>query len=247
MNYETIEIENKLIEKINFTDTQKKAIIKKAINLSLQKVENTINSWQKRNKLQILSDFLLGDIAKLCYKNFLEANNIVVIDYDQIRNDKFKNPDKFDLKINVIELEIKSSLEKYTIDLSTIVNKRRIIDNKNSCHEREHDIVCQVFFVPKILTGLQKSKEYEENMKSLDYNNENKIKMCNLILNEFDIYLLGWVDRKTLNLNKEIVKISNDKTNSKEREYGNFFIKNAFNNSELIKILENNNVKKLKF
>ena len=77
--------------------------------------------------------------------------------------------------------------------------------------------------------------------------NENKIKMCNLILNEFDIYLLGWVDRKTLNLNKEIVKISNDKTNSKEREYGNFFIKNAFNNSELIKILENNNVKKLKF
>lgn len=37
MNYETIEIENKLIEKINFTDTQKKAIIKKAINLSLQK------------------------------------------------------------------------------------------------------------------------------------------------------------------------------------------------------------------
>ncbi len=32
-----------------------------------------------------------------------------------------------------------------------------------------------------------------------------------------------------------------------KREYGNFFIKNAFNNSELIKILENNNVKKLKF
>ena len=56
----------------------------------------------------------MGDIAKLCYKNFLEANNIVVIDYDQIRNDKFKNPDKFDLKINEIELEIKSSLEKYT-------------------------------------------------------------------------------------------------------------------------------------
>ena len=63
-----------------------------------------------------------------------------------------------------------------TIHLSNIVNKRRIIDNKNSCHEREHDIVCQVFFVPKILTGLQKSKEYEENMKSLDYNNVKKLK-----------------------------------------------------------------------
>ena len=150
MNYKEIIFQNnqKIISYLDLTNKEKKLLVFEALNNSIKKIDNTINTWQKRNKIQILSDFLIGDLAKLCYKKFLIDNNLNVTDFDSVRQDNFKNHDRFDLSYSNNNIEVKSSLEKYTCDLEMIVNKRRIIDNKYSTHINKANVILQVFFCP---------------------------------------------------------------------------------------------------
>lgn len=137
-------------------------------------------------------------------------------------------------------------MEKYSLNLETIINKRRIIDNKNSCHSNSHDIVCQVFFIPKNNEYLEKAKQYELSLNKLPFDETHIKLICNIIYQNFDIYLLGWTDKKNLHNIKETFSVKNSESNSIKREYGNFFIKNAFNNCDLINFLKNQHINHIK-
>lgn len=236
MNFQSKQIlKNRNIEYSTLTGNQKLDLIRDAYRISNKKINFTVNTWQKRTKLQILSDFWVGDLAKIVVKNYLQENGLLVTDYDSIRTDNFKLADQFDLKVNDLEIEIKSSIEKYSKDLTLIINKRRIIDNKHLSHENQSNIVIQVFFVPK---DLNIAKKFETEMANLAWNNENIKKIAKILELQFEIYIMGWTTRQELKNVNDIFTVSNVESDAKARSYSNFTLDKCFNMDQLLNLLK---------
>lgn len=206
-----------------------KICLESARNTSLKKLINTIDTWQTRHPNAKVLDLLFGDYAKNVVKQYIlfKNANIKIIEYDQIKSDIFVNRDLFDLKIGEDEIEVKSSLEKYTRDLPTINTKRNIIVNRHSSHVSEARYIFQVFYIPKDLKSFIAMEEINAE-KSRRFNKdlfEEHLKIFSL--DHMDVYICGWIinDKKA----KDSFGVSNSKTGAKFRSYASMPINESQN------------------
>lgn len=224
--------------------------IESAKQTALLKCGNTFDSWQKRTDFERFINIFYGDLAKNLIKNLIQHNlknmnvNINnIIEYDEVRNDNFKYPDKYDLilcakkdenKQTKIEIEVKSSLEKYItkeVDIKNL-NNRRIIFNLENEHENITDVIMQIFF-------------FCEDNKLENLNNEFKNKSLNEVdeyfnkLKELKVfaYFMGYINKKMqidLKKSQKEFIVSQGETKNFERKYGDFLVKNAKKPEEFI-------------
>lgn len=220
-----------------------------AYKTAFLKSNYTEDTWQKRpNKYSKFVDIYYGDFAKNIVKAFLLNKNsdLDLIEFDLVRDDDFKNHDDYDLKLAGKEIEIKSSLEKYSKSTLTLLDNRRIIVNVGGSHETISDFVVQVFFVPNNLRRF----EYIENQNRRNPNlsEEEVKKLCKeearYSVDETTIYLVGWIDKQQeINAIQEAKQykhgfgLKNYKSNAGYRKYANVLIKDSKHMDELVDVL----------
>lgn len=155
-------ITKKDIIKIKILDITDEANFAFVTSIKKSKKENTANTWQsKRSSFKKFTDLFPGDLAKNIVRFILEQKGLIVQDYDKIRTDDFRFNDKFDLKFKDKEIEVKSSIEKYSNDIENLIVNRRYIVYPN---RNISDLIFQVFYVFENQTG----KDFFNDMEQLD-------------------------------------------------------------------------------
>lgn len=185
--FEVIDIDRKNIFILEDKDVYKD-IINICFKSAILKTHNTYNSWKKRNKNEIFYNLIVGDVAKKIIGTYLKQNGITCIDYDEIRNDNFKLPDHFDLKYNNIQIEVKSSIEKYTLDLNTLLNNRRIINNHHHNHINKSEVIIQVFFMPSKLNMIK----HLDIILNSEFSKESTRGIANFVFNHLQPLVVGY-------------------------------------------------------
>ena len=238
-----------MFEKINILNSYfykcDNKLIKDEINWAYITAKNKFNftkDFWPRGCLTRFFDFFFGDLAKNIVKVFLLSQNpnLKIIEYDQVRIDNFEKPDEYDLKIGDFEIEVKSSLEKYTDKLETMLNERRIIIGLYKPNEPIPDYRVQVFFIPMKLDNywdfMQKNK-----CRCMKYSVHEDfiLKKIPAMLDEIDIFIAGWIKKddesRMLALkNRGILRMKNFKLGKSHREYLNFFIKDTRKLDDLV-------------
>lgn len=232
----TIELKDLVLIELDLSNKEILDEINFAIKTAKQKSikNNTQNTWQKnRSSLKKFTDLFPGDLAKnLVRKQILEKFNIELIDYDKIRTDDFQNNDLFDLKYKSKEIEVKSSIEKYTNKLENLIKNRRIIVYST---RKITDIVFQVFYIFENFDG----KKFFVDMEILNENefkntyNINSIKDFVKLFLKYSpkAYIMGFMNKKQI---KEIISEGKNITlqnsqiiGEKKRDYGDLFISRA--------------------
>jgi len=132
-------------------------------------IENVIRKFNyvhktmmySRTPVELLDNLFMGDIAKNSLLFFLQSNcNCNVIDFDEIRDDNFENPDPgWDIIAgnNNIKIEVKSSIPPNNESYISIINNRDIKitashDSGNTWiypESLESDIHVQIYFYAK--------------------------------------------------------------------------------------------------
>ncbi len=213
------------------------------------KTKNTHDSWQKRTICKKFTNLFLGDLAKNLFKTYLMIlrpyyfkDNIV--EYDLIRTDTFKNPDKFDLKIvkgnKECTIEVKSSGEKYSSNPNNLLN-RRIIINFGNEHQHFECMAVQILFVPTNLDFFQ-NEDYPDCKNS---NNEYFDKFVNNYINQFhqqniQAYIVGCADKEMQEKAvSELIKIQNQNANAEQRSYADLQVSNSYSLDNFLNSLDN--------
>lgn len=221
-----------------------------AAKTAFYKASYTADTWQKRpNKYAKFVDIFYGDFAKNIVRSFIESNaaNLEIVEYDLIRTDDFKNHDLFDLKVKGREIEVKSSLEKYTKSTNEIYDNRRIIVNVYGSHETLSDFVVQVFFVPNDLRRFEVIENFnKQNPNMTDEQTKSKCREeMDYACGSTSIYVCGWINKEMeLNAIKEAKSgssfgVKNYGSNARFRRYANVMIKDSKHMDELISVLQN--------
>lgn len=196
-----------------------------ALETAEKKACNTFDSWKKRTIEQRFLDIFIGDLAKCIVKRELISRFPKIVDYlteyDLVRRDNFKNNDEFDLKVlNIYNIEIKSSFEKYSTDLNIINNSRNIIVNKNNCHENQSDFIFQVIYIHSDLNWFKKISNGTKKFKNiLELKNEIIDNIKNI-----DIYIAGFVNKVDVLMLHDTFVVDGASNNDKKREYLKFKI-----------------------
>lgn len=244
--FKKINVRNSYFYKVNVTNL--KEDLNWAYITASNKFNHTMDHWS-RGCLTKFFDFYFGDLAKNIVKKFIisKDNLLRIVEYDQVREDNFEKPDLYDLMIGNLEIEVKSSLEKYTNNLDDIYINRRIIIGLYTTNINVPDYRIQVFFVPNEYDGfwdfMQKDK-----CKCNDLNKHKEFILEKLpeLINNLNIYIAGWINRENESIKMQdsdnTLKISNDEFDSTQREYINFFIRETNPLDDLV----NNIRKKLK-
>ena len=207
----------------------------RANNTALKKLAHTVDTWQDRGAVDKYIDLFTGDLAVLCVESFLIKNGLPresVIIYDVYRvvkgvDPEFKYPGKWDIMVcSNIKLEVKSSIEKYSPNLSVIVKRRRIIAYPG--REKEVDIYVQVFYIPEPLDIGWRLEDPRE--LSLDDARE--------LLTRLDkAYLMGWATREDLE-KRTVISIIGRTSRERSRDYRNLRIEEARPMDDLIRYLK---------
>lgn len=217
----------KVIDNENYT-----RCLEWAVFTANEKLKNTADTWQLRNPNAKIVDILSGDLAKNIVKQFIEENSEhEVIEFDAIRDDNFVNTDAFDLMIGEYEIEVKSSLEKYSKDVNILYTKRNIIINQHHSHLTKSRYIFQVFYVPNDLSSFKKIEKLNKNGDA-EFSTELFENHLNLFaLENLDVYICGWVDQYSIQTNQSY-GISNLSTQASYRSYTKLLIENS-NNPDL--------------
>ncbi len=245
-----IRVSNSYFYKAIFSSELKDAALW-AKETAFKKANYTEDTWQRRpNKFSKFVDIYYGDFAKNIVKLFLksQSQSLSLTEYDLIRDDEFKQHDLFDLKLLSKEIEIKSSLEKYTKSTLDLFEKRRIIVNVGNAHETLSDFVVQVFFVPEDLRRYEVIEN--QNKKRTSLTDSELEKLCidemNYSLTKTTIYIAGWIDKaKEMEAIAEAKQykhgfgLKNYSSNANYRKYANVLIKDSKHMDELVSVLEN--------
>lgn len=223
----------------------KQELIEEVKIIATNKFNFTKDYWE-RGCITRFFDFFFGDLAKKLVGLFLiqKDNTLDIIDYDDIRDDNFQYPDKFDLKVKNYEIEIKSSLEKYTNSEEIVYNKRRIIIGLyyNKTHIPDYRV--QVFFIPKDVLNFWDFMQ-KDGCKCLNFSNHSNFidSKIHTILDDVRIFLMGWIRKedeiKKINSMQEKLKVFNNASQTSEREYINFFLNETRGLDELVIELQN--------
>ncbi|MCF7559410.1 hypothetical protein L3X39_02085 [Sabulilitoribacter multivorans] len=190
--------------------------------------ENTANTWQpKRSPFKKFTDLFPGDLAKNIVRFLLEQKNLIIQDYDKIRTDNFRFNDKFDLKFNNKEIEVKSSIEKYSNDIQNLIVNRRYIVYPN---RNISDLIFQVFYIFENQNG----KEFFNDMEQLDeksFISKYSLSSKKVFVQKFVefspcAYVMGFITKSmALQKKNDVFVYSNDSIKEdNNRSYIDFFI-----------------------
>ena len=118
-----------------------------AVSFSMRKLGFTVDTWQERNVGNRDADIVMGDIAKESLKQYLRGRNIEVEDYDEIRDDEFRNPAPWNLRIidenGRRTIEIKSSLDRYIPQLDRLIDEFNML----AYPDQQRNLIVQVYFI----------------------------------------------------------------------------------------------------
>jgi len=198
----------------------------------------TFDKFKNRTSFERFMNLFTGDLAKNLFRKLVEDKfGINLIDYDQIRKDNFEKYDLFDLKYETenceIEIEVKSSVEKYSRDKDNLIEKRRIIvyDEKGI-----KDIIVQVLFIPKDKQCLNFAKDYgnidsgenpvtlEEFKKKHSINDEDDF--VDKFRNCMEACIMGFITEEYVREVNE--KMPFQREGESPRDYLNIYIKDSF-------------------
>jgi len=139
-----------------------KEVTNKTITNTIRKYEYTHKSLMyNRTPVELLDNIFMGDMAKNALFDYLRTRcTSLIIDYDEIRTDNFKEADGgWDFKVgnNLIKVEVKSSIPTRHENIQEIINKRDIKitashNNGASYNEPENlesEIHAQIYFYAK--------------------------------------------------------------------------------------------------
>ncbi len=92
---------------------------------------------------------MIGDIAKLCAKQWLENQGFEVTDWDDVRSSWRSSRKRFDLEVNACKIEIASSIEQLDhlsrrAALTQILQEKSIIQ---PVRRTVKDVVLQIYFI----------------------------------------------------------------------------------------------------
>ena len=126
------------------------SIIIRAAILSQLKMSTITDTFLRRDSEFIrYRSSMIGDIAKLCAKEWLERQGFEVTDWDDVRMNWRSSRKKFDLEVNKCKIEIASSIEVLD-DLARNAALTQILQNKSiiqPVRKTEKDVVLQIYFV----------------------------------------------------------------------------------------------------
>lgn len=223
--------------------------LKEELNWAFKTAENkfnhTVDFWD-RGCLTRFFDFFFGDLAKNIVITFLKESEptLDVKEYDKLRTDDFTEADLFDLMIDELEIEVKSSLEKYTNNLETIYFKRRIIIGLYKKNEKVPDYRVQVFYIPNNYRGFWDFMQNDScNCGELSNHRGFIFEKLPNLMKGLNIYISGWINKnqeeiKMKNL-EDTLKVRNNDYNYNKREYINFFIEETNDMDELLNDIKN--------
>ena len=213
-----------------------------ALRTAYLKTNNTIDTWQNRSQCKRFTNLFLGDLAKNLFKTFIinqrpQYENFIV-EYDLIRSDEFRNRDEFDLKIvnngQECNIEVKSSGEKYSNNINSLLS-RRIIINFGNQHQHFECAAVQVMFVPSNLTFFQNE----------DFNCENFDEFVNSYKQAFNqqnisAYIVGFAtEEMQRNAVNQLFNVSNQQANTNTRNYADLQIENSMPMTQFLNSLDN--------
>lgn len=216
-----------------------------AFKTAYLKTKNTIDTWQQRSPCKRFTNIFLGDLAKNLFKSFILFYRPhfmkFVVEYDIMRNDNFSQADEYDLRIinnnTFYNIEIKSSGEKYTHDINSLLNNRRIVVNVNNIHQHFEDFLIQVMFVPTDLNFFK-----NENFDCKDFELFCRKYLQNFYSQNITAYIVGYATR-TMQQGaiKNLFNVENKNAGAKNRGYADLAIVNSLSMqtflNELDKIL----------
>jgi hypothetical protein len=202
---------------------------------------NTANTWQSgRSEFKKFTDLFPGDLAKNIVRYAASKEGIEFIDYDKIRTDNFQYNDKFDLSLKNQFIEVKSSVEKYTNSLTTLVSSRRFIVYPN----REiSDLIFQVFYIFESFEGKNFFTDMEK-LTDIQFQEKYNINSKKSFIDNFMKYspkgcIMGFITKEmALKKRDEIFNYSNHSVQGdSKRNYIDFFIKDGIPFSDLSKYI----------
>lgn len=205
------------------------------------KKNNTANTWQSgRSEFKKFTDLFPGDLAKNIVRYAASKEGIEFIDYDKIRTDNFLYNDKFDLSLKNQFIEVKSSVEKYTNSLTTLVSSRRFIVYPN----REiSDLIFQVFYIFESFEGKNFFTDMEK-LTDIQFQEKYNINSKKSFIDSFMKYspkgcIMGFITKEmALKKRDEIFNYSNQTVQGdNNRNYIDFFIKDGIPFSDLSKYI----------
>lgn len=85
---------------------------------------------------------VVGDLAKLCLKSWLETQALDVIDWDDVRPSWRSQRKKFDIQSNGHDIEVRSSISQYPNVADTLANENIL----HPANIRVKEVTVQVFF-----------------------------------------------------------------------------------------------------
>lgn len=225
---------------------QYKILLDRVRTTTALKIGHTLDTWQKRTYSSKFWDIFSGDLAKALVVCWLQAETtkrpVVITDFDVCRTDKFTRPDSFDIMVDSVCLEVKSSTEKWiTADrLEAILNGRRAIINKGDVHEKVSDIMVQVHFVP-VEEGLTSHVENQTSLEIVGKFVAEDLVWSSVILpvlSKTRVFITGWLDKKQqITAMTKIFSVQNKSTGASLRTYANILLKESNDPSSLIDAL----------
>ena len=115
----------------------------KAVVASLWKSSFIGNTFvRNRTRFEKYKRSLIGDLAKLVVKDWLEENSFSVTDYDDVRTGWASSRKPYDLQVNNHNIEVRSSVASQT-------NQNWVLHNENiihPCNVNVKEVTVQVFF-----------------------------------------------------------------------------------------------------
>ena len=127
-------------------------IVRAAILSQLKMSTITDTFLQRNGEFARYRSSMIGDVARLCAKGWLEVEGFAVIDWDDVRTSWRSNRKRFDLEVNKCRIEVASSIEilddqDTNTALNQIIEQRSIIQ---PVRRTEKDIVLQAYYISDI-------------------------------------------------------------------------------------------------
>jgi hypothetical protein len=120
--------------------------VAKAVTASLWKHSFVRDTFvRNRTAFERYQKSVIGDMAKLSIKSWLEENGFTVIDWDDVRTSWRSQRKDFDIQVNNHKIEIRSSISQHD-NIRSLLRNEHII---HPCNVRVKEITIQAFFADK--------------------------------------------------------------------------------------------------
>jgi hypothetical protein len=209
-------------------------IVKRSIYSASMKAQHrrTVNTWQKRTSFEKFSDLFIGDLAKnVVGEHLTNTFSLPIVNYDEVRTDGFTQPDRYDLQVDAVTIEVKSSIEKNLTNIDEVWQQRRIIVYAD---QKIHDFIFQVYFLGE--SGDLAFCRDVEKMRSEEFQRKYRVHTPEEFADLFcekvvQAHIVGFADRSLAEQyvrEKRFFRFKGKTGREIERDYLNLFIRDCY-------------------